>query len=112
MDQQRVDMYLMSNNKYYPPENMMFIRERLLMMDEYRFNMLSSVDLKDPTTLLLISIFVGSLGIDRFMLGDTAMGVLKLLTAGCCGVLTIIDWINIQKMTKAQNFNKLMMLLQ
>ena len=26
------------------------------------------------------------------MIGDTGMGILKLLTCGCCGVLTIIDW--------------------
>lgn len=81
------------------------------MADESRFQMLSTVELKDPTTLLLISIFLGGLGIDRFMLGDTGMGVLKLLTGGCCGVLTIVDWFSIQKKTKEMNFNKLAMLL-
>lgn len=45
------------------------------------------------------------------MLGDTGMGILKLLTAGCCGILTIIDWFTISKMTKEKNFNKLMSLL-
>lgn len=60
---------------------------------------------------MLISIFLGGLGIDRFMLGDTGMGVLKLLTGGCCGVLTIVDWFSIQKKTKEMNFNKLAMLL-
>ena len=39
------------------------------------------------------------------------MGVLKLLTCGCCGVLTIIDWFNIQKKTKESNFNNLMQML-
>lgn len=42
------------------------------------------------------------------MIGETGMGVLKLLTAGCCGILTIIDWFTIQKKTKELNFNKLM----
>lgn len=45
--------------------------------------------MKDPNTVLLVSIFLGVLGIDRFMIGDTGMGILKLLTCGCCGVLTI-----------------------
>lgn len=70
--------------------------------------MVSMIELKDPTTLLLISIFIGGLGIDRFMIGDTGMGILKLLTGGCCGVLTIIDWFTISKKTKELNFNNVM----
>lgn len=77
-------------------------------MDEQRFQMVSMIELKDPTTLLLISIFIGGLGIDRFMIGDTGMGILKLLTGGCCGVLTIIDWFTISKKTKELNFNNVM----
>lgn len=111
MMQDRVDMFIMTNQKYLPPERIQFLRDRMLMADESRFQMLSTVELKDPTTLLLISIFLGGLGIDRFMLGDTGMGVLKLLTGGCCGVLTIVDWFSIQKKTKEMNFNKLAMLL-
>ena len=61
--------------------------------------------------MLLVSIFLGVLGIDRFMIGDTGMGILKLLTCGCCGVLTIIDWFTISKKTRELNFNKVMTLL-
>ena len=31
--------------------------------------------MKDPNTVLLVSIFLGVLGIDRFMIGDTGMGI-------------------------------------
>lgn len=72
---------------------------------------LTTVDIKDSTTLLLISIFLGSLGIDRFMLGDTGMGILKLLTCGVCGILTIIDWFTVQKRTRELNYNNIMMIL-
>jgi TM2 domain-containing membrane protein YozV len=44
---------------------------------------------------LLLSIFVGTLGIDRFYLGYTGLGILKLLTAGGCGIWWIIDIIMI-----------------
>jgi TM2 domain-containing membrane protein YozV len=111
MDAQKVDMYIMANQKYFPAERMMFIREKLLAADENRFAMISTIEMKDPTTMLLISIFLGSLGVDRFMLGDTGMGILKLLTAGCCGVLTIIDWFSISKKTRELNFNNLMLAL-
>lgn len=60
---------------------------------------------------MIISIFLGTLGVDRFMLGDIGMGILKLLTVGLCGVLTIIDWFTIQKRVQEQNWSNLMMVL-
>ncbi|WP_082715500.1 TM2 domain-containing protein [Atopobium deltae] len=39
---------------------------------------MQATEFKDPTTILLVSIFLGSLGVARFMLGDTGMGVLKI----------------------------------
>lgn len=51
--------------------------------------------MKNKTTALILSILTGGLGVDRFYLGYTGMGVLKLLTAGCFGILYIIDIINI-----------------
>ena len=111
VDKQKVDMFIMSNQKYFPAEKIIFLKEKLYQMDESRFSMISCTELKDPTTLLLISLFLGSLGIDRFMLKETGMGVLKLLTGGLCGILTIIDWFSIQKKTKELNFNNLMMLI-
>lgn len=111
MDQNKVDMYVMTNQKYFPAEKIMYLKEKLAAMDESKFTMVSTVELKDPTTILLVSIFLGALGIDRFMLGDTGMGILKLLTGGCCGILTIIDWFTVSKKTKELNFNNLMNVL-
>lgn len=51
--------------------------------------------MKSKTTAFILSVFVGGLGIDRFYLGYTGMGVIKMLTAGCLGVLWIIDIVNI-----------------
>jgi len=48
---------------------------------------------KDWLTALLLSFFVGTFGIDRFYLGYTALGVLKLITLGLCGIWTLIDLI-------------------
>lgn len=111
MDAQKVDMFLMTNQKYLPPEKIVYLKEKLLATTDEKFNLISTVDFKDPTTILLISIFLGSFGVDRFMMGDTGMGILKLLTGGCCGILTIIDWFSIQKKAKELNFSNLMMIL-
>ena len=51
--------------------------------------------MKSKTTALILSALLCGLGVDRFYLGYTGMGVLKLLTVGCFGVLWIIDIINI-----------------
>ena len=111
MDMTKVDMFIMTNQKYLPAEKIVFVKEKLKNIDEERFALVSTVEFKDPTTILLVSIFLGTLGIDRFMLGDTGMGILKLLTCGLCGILTIIDWFTVQKKAKEANFNKLMTIL-
>ena len=89
----------------------MYLKDKLRTMDDEKFSLISTIQMKDPTTLLLVSIFLGTLGIDRFMLGDIGMGVLKLLTLGCCGILTIVDWFTISKKARERNFNKVMSLL-
>lgn len=60
---------------------------------------------KDSQELLVMCIigFFGVAGIHRFIVGDTAMGIVYLLTAGFCGIGTIIDLINIKKI--ATEFN-------
>ncbi len=58
---------------------------------------------KSWTTALILSILLGGLGVDRFYLGYTLFGILKLITAGGFGIWWLIDIILIAtgKMTDA-----------
>jgi TM2 domain-containing membrane protein YozV len=48
---------------------------------------------KDWSSTLLISMFLGWLGIDRFYLGYTGLGIVKLVTVGGCGIWSLVDTI-------------------
>ena len=50
---------------------------------------------KDWLTTLLLCIFTGWLGGHSFYVGKTTNGILQLITAGGCGIWTIIDLISI-----------------
>jgi len=58
---------------------------------------------KDRNTALILSLFLGGWGVDRFYLGQAALGVLKLLTCGGLFVWTFIDWFMIMGATDSVN---------
>lgn len=104
MDSSKIDMFFMANNGKFPLWQIDYMRQRLLALDDGRFAAVQSVDYKDPTVMLIISVVLGVLGIDRFLIGDIGYGVLKLITGGGCGILTLIDWFLIMDRTKTKNF--------
>jgi TM2 domain-containing membrane protein YozV len=104
MEAQKVDMYLMTHNKFFESHQLLPLRETLINMDDSRFMALQSADLKDPTTILIVSIIAGHFGIDRFLIGDTGLGVAKLLTCGGLGIWTLVDWFLIMGRTREKNF--------
>lgn len=107
MEQSKVDVFIMNNSDKLPELQIPFIREKLLTLDDSRWIVLSTVQFKDPTIAIVLSIFVGFYGVDRFYLGQTALGIGKLVTCGGCWIWAIIDWFLIRDATKEVNFKKL-----
>ncbi len=89
----------------------MFLKEKLIEADESKFMLLQALSFQDPQMVMILSIFLGGLGVDRYMLGDIGMGVLKMLTSGACGVLWIVDIISSQERAREKNFQNIITML-
>jgi TM2 domain-containing membrane protein YozV len=71
-----------------------------------RYMAVQTAELRDPVIMLIISILVGTFGVDRFLVGDTGLGIAKLLTCGGFGIWTIVDWFLIMDRTKEANLQQ------
>jgi len=54
--------------------------------------------MKSKITALLLSIFLGSIGVDRFYLGYIGLGIVKLITCGGFGIWSLIILIAVDKL--------------
>lgn len=95
------------NSDKLPESKKPYIRERLENIDDNRFHVVNATEFKSPDTMLILSIFLGGWGVDRFMLGETGLGVAKLLTCGGMGIWTIVDWFSVKERTRSYNVAKL-----
>ncbi len=110
MDNQ-TNMLLMNASKFFPEECMPAIRQTLEELGPEKASQALAIEFKDPTIALIISLVAGSLGIDRFYIGDTGMGIGKLVCFFVCGISlfwAIIDWFLIMGATKQKNYEKFM----
>ena len=105
------DMWLMANSNKFPSENMYLISEKVAQLPEAKANLLYALPLKNPTTSIILSLFLGYLGVYRFVLGDIGLGISKLLTFGWLWVGAWIDTYFCYKRSKELNMIMLMKML-
>lgn len=77
---QRVQRFMMFNKQYLPKdyfkqENM---ESCLLRVSDNALDIVERTDLRNPMLMIVLSFFLGSLGIDRFIIGDAGVGIIKL----------------------------------
>lgn len=78
-------------------------KQGLSESEQAQFELQYSRMRKNPTTALILGLFFGILGIDRFYIGDTGLGVAKLLTGGGLVVWAFIDLFLIMGAAHAKN---------
>ena len=107
----KVDAFIMANGKFFPDYQVAAIRDMLLAADDSKWSMLQVMQFKRSHHLLDYLSVCGSLGIDRFFIGDTGLGIAKLITCGGFGIWTIVDWFFIMGAARDKNMQKLQMVL-
>ena len=112
MDEQRIRDILAIYADKLPVMNLSGLAQRIAISqrDENSLQIMLS-QMKDPTISLILSILVGTLGVDRFYMGDIALGIGKLITGGGCGIWWLIDIFLVMKDTKYKNLQMLNMRL-
>lgn len=108
MDVNQANQLLALYGNRLPIESMEMVKNKLLSMD-HSVASIRMAQFKDPTMALILSVIVGSLGVDRFYIGDVGLGVGKLLTCGGAYIWWLIDIFMIQDATKRKNLELLMM---
>lgn len=105
------DSYITANASNFNSNDIYLLKDKLSQLSTRRQTSVQSVPLKNPILALILSLFFGTFGIDRFYLGDIGLGIGKLLTLGGFGFWTIIDWFFIMKATRKKNFEKVMTII-
>ena len=110
MDEQRIRQMLAIYADKLPTMSMDLLvgRIRDARWDENSLQLMLN-QLKDPTISLILSILVGTLGVDRFYIGDMGLGIGKLITGGGCGIWWLIDIFLIMDATKQKNYESILM---
>ena len=108
MESDKVNHILMMLSSKIPMESISSVRTRLENSELSEAEMMTLLtQMKDPLLSILLSVFVGTFGVDRFYIGDVGLGIRKLLTGGGCGIWWLIDIFLIMDTTKQKNLELL-----
>lgn len=95
-----------------PAEKYVMLKNRLREADEGKADEVLSAKLHGTASIVLLSIFLGGIGVDRFVIGDVGLGVGKLLVGWLTfGIWPLIDIFLCYKKAKEKNFTKLLQIL-
>ncbi|MBR3520055.1 MAG: TM2 domain-containing protein [Paludibacteraceae bacterium] len=111
MNKDWISLFLAHNSGCFDECHLPRIADGLEMVPDDKASYILGADFKKPLHMLLVSLGGGVLGIDRFVLGQTGVGIAKLLTCGGASIWTIVDLFLIMGETRTYNANKIIDLI-
>jgi len=91
---------------YFPEVALDEIKEFMESLNGDDLNRFMNLPFKDPSKMFWTAFPLGIFGVDRFMLGETGLGLVKLLTLGLFFIGFIADCFTITSRTKSYNFQQ------
>ncbi len=79
------------------------IRDSVDPAKKEAFDLQYAVRSKNETAAMLLSLYLGIFGVDRFYVGDIGLGLGKLFTFGGAGIWIIVDWFLITSAARNKN---------
>lgn len=123
-----LQQYIVSKSSYLPSDKLLLLQRELEDLDEGALNALMMVELRQPVIALILAIFFGEFGVDRFYIGNKELGLAKLIAFGISFVTLFIliglllfmglylwkfiDCFLIMKACKEANYQRLMAQIQ
>ena len=112
MTKENVTQLMMNLNGKIPEDKAILLKQKLETADDSLVNNIAAMNLHNPTHILLFSIFLGGFGVDRFMIGDTGVGIAKLIFGWVtCGIWPLVDIFITYKRAKEKNAEKIFSIL-
>ncbi|HEL1639301.1 TPA: TM2 domain-containing protein [Streptococcus suis] len=105
---QQVQQFLLMNSNKFEGSDYLVLQQILNDISQEKIRQIYMVDLKDPQMVLICSLLFGGAGVDRFIIGDVGLGILKFITLGGLGIWTIIDCFLTYKKARRVNFYRVM----
>lgn len=102
------DRFLVLNQGDLPEDKIPMLREKMLHCSLRKLTAMQNMNCRRVQNMQFISVMLGWSGIDRMLLGDAGMGLLKLITFGGLGLIMLFDWVTIGGRTRKYNYIKVM----
>ena len=112
MDKDTTAELMFQFSNVVPSDKLGYLKNRLEKAPDESYENIAMTKTKSPIVVLIFSIILGWLGVDRFIIGDVGLGVCKLLFGGVTfGIWWLIDIFLTYNKCKEKNLQNIIMCL-
>lgn len=109
METNQANALFMQYKELVPQDKIAILKNALNNANDSSYDNVSMAKTYNPTTVLLCSIFLGGIGVDRFIIGDVGLGIAKLLFGWITlGIWPLIDIFFSYKKAKEKNLQTIL----